>query len=62
MHSTIKLTVACNVNLIGKLSDVHLKSILNRIEDLCISLVGNKSNGETLGPESTSTGNLDMQG
>ena len=52
------LTVAGDVNFIRQFSDVHFKSVLNRVENFSISLVSHKGDGQTLGAEPTSTSNL----
>jgi len=44
-----------NINLLGKLRDLDLETGLDRLENLGILFVGNESNGQTLGTETTGT-------
>ena len=55
--SLATLDVAAEVNLVGQLCDVHLKSVLDLVEDLGVSLITDEGDGQALGAESSSSGN-----
>jgi len=49
--------VSRQVHLVGQFSDAHIESLLDIIEDFGILIVAYKSDGQTLGTETTSTSN-----
>ena len=51
------LTVSTDIDFLRELSDLDLKSILDRLGGLGVLLVGNEGDRETLGTESTSSRN-----
>uniref|UniRef100_A0A182QFR0 Uncharacterized protein n=1 Tax=Anopheles farauti TaxID=69004 RepID=A0A182QFR0_9DIPT len=44
------------INFIRQFVDVHIKTILHVVQNLCISLVRDECDGEALGTETTGTG------
>ena len=50
------LNVAAEVNLVGQLSDVHLESVLDLVENLSVGLVTDEGDGQTLGTEPAGPG------
>lgn len=52
------LTVAANVNLVRKLGDGHIKTVLHAVQSLGIGLVGDESDGQSFGSKTTSSGHL----
>ena len=51
------LNVTAQINLIRQLSDVDLEPILNLVENLGVTLITHKGDGQPLGAESSSPGN-----
>ena len=56
-HILSSLNVAAEVNLVRQLCDVNLEPVLNLIENLGISLITDKGDGQTLGSEAAGTAN-----
>lgn len=52
------LTICGDVDLFRKFGHIHLKPVLNVIEDFGIILVRYKSDSQTFGPKATCTGHL----
>ena len=50
------LNVAAEVNLVRQLSDVHLESVLDLVENLGVRLVTDEGDGQTLGTEPAGPG------
>lgn len=57
--SDSELTVGGDIDLLWQLCYVDLEAVLNIIQDLRVILVRHKGDGQTFGPESTSTGHLE---
>lgn len=47
--------VGRDINLLGELRNLDLETGLNALQDLLVSIISDKSDGETLGTETTST-------
>ena len=50
------LNVTAQVDLIWELRDVHLESVLDLVQDLCIALVRHEGDGETFSSKPSSSG------
>jgi len=57
-----QLTVGWDVDLVWEFWDVDLKSFLDVIQDLGVSLVWHERDGQTLGTESACSGHLHQTG